>query len=65
VGRIGGVRAADVRENVDDDSSEDVYAFYDAIGRRDAGDISPGSTALFGARDPPGNGRGEGRMPGP
>jgi DNA polymerase III delta subunit len=44
------VRAADVRENVDDDSSEDVYAFYDALGRRDAGDALRRLERLFSDR---------------
>ncbi len=55
----GRVRAADVRENVGDDSSEDVYALYDAIGRREAGDalarlerlFSTGRTVRAGKRD--------------
>jgi DNA polymerase III delta subunit len=34
----GHIRAADVRESVEDESSEDVYEFYEAVGRRDAGD---------------------------
>ena len=34
----GRVRAADVRETVADESSEDLYDFFDALGRRDAGD---------------------------
>lgn len=36
-GKGGRVRAADVRSNVDDESSEDLYPFFDSIGRRDAG----------------------------
>lgn len=35
----GRVSAADVRENVEDAASEDLYPFYDAIGRRDASDV--------------------------
>ena len=46
----GRVRAADVRENVDDDSSEDVYTLYDAIGRRDAGDALARLERLFSGR---------------
>ncbi len=46
----GRVRAADVRENVGDDSSEDVYAFYDAIGRRDAGEALSRLDRLFSDR---------------
>jgi DNA polymerase III delta subunit len=49
-GSGGRVRVADVRENVDDDSSEDVYAFYDAIGRRDAGDALSRLERLFSNR---------------
>lgn len=36
-GKGGRVRVADVVTSVVDESSEDVYDFYDAIGRRDAG----------------------------
>jgi DNA polymerase III delta subunit len=46
-GSGGQVRAADVRENVGDESSEDVYAFYDAIGRRDAGESLTRLERLF------------------
>ena len=46
----GRLRAADVRENVEDDSSEDVYAFYDAIGRREAGDALGRLERLFSGR---------------
>lgn len=46
----GRLRAADVRENVEDDSSEDVYAFYDAIGRRQAGDALGRLERLFSGR---------------
>jgi hypothetical protein len=46
----GRVRAADVRENVGDDSSEDVYALYDAIGRREAGDALARLERLFSGR---------------
>jgi DNA polymerase III delta subunit len=35
----GRIRAADVQENVEDEASEDLYALYDAIGRRDAADV--------------------------
>lgn len=49
-GSGGRVRAADVRQNVDDDSSEDVYAFYDALGRRDAGDALNRLERLFSGR---------------
>ena len=47
----GRVRAADVRENVEDDSSEDIYAFYDAIGRREAGDALNRLERLFSDRE--------------
>jgi DNA polymerase III delta subunit len=46
----GRVRAADVRENVEDDSSEDVYAFYDAVGRREAGEALSRLERLFSER---------------
>ena len=36
-GKGGRVRAADVRANVEDEASEDVYRFFDAVGRREAG----------------------------
>ena len=37
-GKGGRIRAGDVEASVVDESSEDVYGFFDAIGRRDAGD---------------------------
>jgi DNA polymerase III delta subunit len=46
----GRVRAADVRENVEDDSSEDLYAFYDALGRREAGEALTRLERLFSDR---------------
>jgi DNA polymerase III delta subunit len=46
----GSVRAADVRENVEDDASEDIYAFYDAIGRREAGEALSRLDRLFSDR---------------
>jgi len=46
----GRVRAADVRENVEDESSEDLYALYDAIGRRDAGDALDRLERVFSGR---------------
>lgn len=49
-GSGGRVRAADVRENVDDDSSEDIYGFYDAIGRREAGEALSRLERLFSER---------------
>jgi hypothetical protein len=38
-GKGGRVRAADVMAQVEDGSSEEMYSFYDAIGRRDAGEV--------------------------
>ncbi|HEX4440783.1 MAG TPA: hypothetical protein VH854_11975 [Thermoanaerobaculia bacterium] len=38
-GKGGRVRAADVVSQVEDESSEEMYSFYDAIGRRDAGEV--------------------------
>jgi len=49
-GSGGHVRAADVRENVEDESSEDIYAFYEAVGRRDAGDALGRLERLFSGR---------------
>jgi DNA polymerase III delta subunit len=49
-GAGGRVRASDVWANVEDDSSEDLYAFYDAIGRRDAGDALARLVRLFSGR---------------
>ncbi len=46
----GRVRAADVRENVEDESSEDIYGFFDALGRRDAGDALGRLDRLFSGR---------------
>ncbi|HEX7252859.1 MAG TPA: hypothetical protein VF376_08270 [Thermoanaerobaculia bacterium] len=37
-GAGGRIRASDVRENVEDEASEDVYAFFETLGRRDAGE---------------------------
>lgn len=50
-GKGGRVRAADVEANVEDEASEDVYGFYDAIGRRDAGDALARLERLFDGRD--------------
>ena len=47
----GHIRAADVRENVEDVASEDVYAFYEAIGRRDAGEALWRLERLFSGRE--------------
>ncbi|MDQ6894601.1 MAG: hypothetical protein M3167_18250 [Acidobacteriota bacterium] len=46
----GRVTAADVRANVEDGASEDVYPFYDAIGRRDAADALGRLERLFSDR---------------
>ncbi len=46
----GRVRAGDVRANVEDESSEDVYALYDAIGRRDAAEALARLGRLFSGR---------------
>ena len=46
----GHVKAADVRENVEDEASEDVYEFYEAVGRRDAGDALARLERLFSGR---------------
>ena len=46
----GRVRAADVRENVSDESSEDVYELFDAIGRRDASDALGRLERIFSGR---------------
>ena len=37
-GKGGRIKASDIESNVEDESSEDVYGMFDAIGRRDAGD---------------------------
>lgn len=49
-GAGGRVSAADVRLNVEDAASEDVYPFFDAIGRRDAADALARLTRLFSDR---------------
>lgn len=46
----GSIRAADVRQNVEDEASEDVYPFYEAIGRRDAADALARLERLFSGR---------------
>ena len=46
----GRVTAADVRTNVEDAASEDVYPFFDAIGRRDAADALARLARLFSDR---------------
>lgn len=49
-GAGGRVTAADVRQHVEDAASEDVYPFFDAIGRRDAADALGRLTRLFSDR---------------
>ena len=49
-GKGGRVRAADVRANVEDEASEDLYLFYDAIGRRDAGEALSRLQRIFSGR---------------
>lgn len=46
----GRVRTSDVQENVEDEASEDLYALYDAIGRRDAGDVLTRVERVFSGR---------------
>ncbi len=50
-GKGGRIRAADVEANVEDESSEDVYGLFDAIGRRDAGDALQRLERLFDGRE--------------
>jgi DNA polymerase III delta subunit len=50
-GKGGRIRAADVRSNVEDEASEDIYAFFDALGQRDAGDALRRLDRLFSGRD--------------
>lgn len=50
-GKGGRIRAADVEANVEDESSEDVYGLFDAIGRRDAGDALQRIERLFDGRE--------------
>ncbi len=50
-GKGGRIRATDIEANVEDESSEDVYAFFDAIGRRDAGDALARLERLLDGRD--------------
>jgi DNA polymerase III delta subunit len=49
-GTGGRVRAADVSENVDDEASEDIYAFYEVLGRREAGEAFARLERLFSGR---------------
>jgi DNA polymerase III delta subunit len=46
----GRVRAEDVREQVADDASEDLYLFFDAVGRREAGEALARLAELFSGR---------------
>ena len=46
----GRIQASDVRQNVEDEASEDLYPFYEAIGRRDAGDALSRLERLFSGR---------------
>jgi DNA polymerase III delta subunit len=46
----GRVRAADVVATVEDEASEDLYPFYDALGRRDAADALARLSRLFSGR---------------
>ncbi len=50
-GKGGRIRASDVEGNVEDESSEDIYGLFDAIGRRDAGDTLLRLERLFDGRD--------------
>ena len=50
-GKGGRVRAADIESNVEDESSEDVYGLFDALGRRDAGDVLARLERLLDGRD--------------
>ena len=50
-GKGGRIRAADVRSNVEDEASEDIYAFFDALGQRDAADALRRLDRLFSGRD--------------
>ncbi len=50
-GKGGRIRALDVEANVEDESSEDVYGLFDAIGRRDAGNALQRLERLFDGRE--------------
>lgn len=50
-GEGGRIKAADVGEQVADEASEDVYAFFEAVGRRDAGDSLARLQRLFDGRE--------------
>lgn len=49
-GAGGHVRAADVSAGVEDEAGEDIYEFFEAIGRRDAGDVLTRLERLFSGR---------------
>ena len=49
-GAGGHVRAADVSAGVEDEAGEDLYEFFEAIGRRDAGDVLTRLERLFSGR---------------
>jgi hypothetical protein len=49
-GSGGHVRASDVKENVEDEASEDIYEFFEAVGKRDAGDALNRLERLFSGR---------------
>ncbi len=50
-GKGGRIRAADIESNVEDESSEDVYGLFDALGRREAGDVLARLERLLDGRD--------------
>src|SRR4029077_13080856 len=49
-GAGGRVKAGDVRDNVEDEASEDVYAFFETLGRREAGESLARLERLFSGR---------------
>jgi DNA polymerase III delta subunit len=50
-GEEGRITAADVGEQVADEASEDVYEFFEAVGRRDAGEVLTRLERLFSGRE--------------
>src|SRR5262249_22507950 len=50
-GKGGRIRAADVDANVQDEASEDVYEFFEAVGRREAKDALARLERLFDGRE--------------
>lgn len=50
-GKGGRIRAADVEANVQDEASEDIYEFFEAVGRRDAGNALERLERLFSGRE--------------